>query len=196
MKGKQQLGLPVAGKSREPDDLALTGSEGKSGRLMLEYDRGGCEFPRGALERVVIGNAAHRLDKAMVVELGGRPLGHDSSVLHDNDAIRGPEDFVQDVRDEDDRTAARDEAPDMVEHLARKARVKRRGGLVENDEARGNAGIGEGHGDLDHLAFGDRQVAHRLTAVDSVAPETPRPGLSRSPSRPSRASRSRQAHDA
>src|SRR5690606_8278180 len=113
-------------------------------------------------EGIVPGDAAHRLDEAMVIELARWPFSDDASVFHDYHAVGGFENFVQDVGYEDDGTAGRDETPDMIQHLARQARVERRGRLVEDDEARRNAGIREGHGDLDHLAFGDRQVAHRL----------------------------------
>ena len=98
------------------------------------------------------------------------------------------EDFTEEVRDEDAGAAAGDEAADEGEQLSGDDRIERRGGLVENDELHRLVGHGEGAGDLDHLAPGDRQVADDFAGIDAVSgedlvelAEDEAPGLAASP---------------
>ena len=67
--------------------------------------------------------------------------------------------------------AGRDDAADEGEKLAGGVRVERGGRLVEDDEASGIVGDGEGARHLDHLALADRQVADDRRGADAVAGE-------------------------
>ena len=73
--------------------------------------------------------------------------------------MRSAEDLGLAMRDEDDRGAGRPEVAEDGEEALDVRRRQRRGRLVEDEDAPGG---GEGAGDLDELALGDRQLADRL----------------------------------
>ncbi|OWK23034.1 hypothetical protein AJ87_40160 [Rhizobium yanglingense] len=99
---------------------------------MRQNERSGGLFARRALPGLLLCNGAHGFHDAMMVEAVRRTFGDNAAVLHDDDAIGGFEDLVQDMRDEDDGPARDNEAADMVEHLASKACIERRGRFVED----------------------------------------------------------------
>ena len=72
-------------------------------------------------------------------------------------------DLVHPVRDVDERQALVAEALQHAEDLLHVGGGERRGGLVEDEDARP---LRKGLGDLDHLAAGERQVLDQRERVD------------------------------
>ena len=100
------------------------------------------------------GPSEHRRDERVLRLGGGRPGPDDLAVAQDRYRVGEHEDLVQEVRDEDDRTATGGEAADdLVELLDLNGREGRRR-LVEDDEL----GLArECAQDLDLLLLGQRQ---------------------------------------
>ena len=171
---QQHLGLAMAGKAGEADDLALAGDELRARRPCL---RPGADdgIGRRAGERVrrrracAAGLAAHGGDQRVAGEVAGRALGDDLAVAHHHDAVGGPR--ISPRRCEIRMTACR--APSrgctIGQELLGGDGVERRGRLVEDDKPQRLVGHGEGAGDLDHLALADGEVGDSSSGVDAVA---------------------------
>lgn len=169
MKFHQHPRLTVAGKPGKPDDLAALRTKGQTGTDLLHDDRGTRKIPHCPAICLSFRDAAHGFDQAVLGPIDRTSVGDDASILHDHDPARSRQDLVEDVRNEYDGSACVDEAADIAKHLLRKTGIERRGGLVKDDEPRRHARIGEGHGDFDHLALGDRKFADASVAFDSMS---------------------------
>ena len=166
MQGQQHFGLPLPAKARKTDNLAPAGN--KSAARQRQYGRTEINhMPRTHFAR----GAAHGGDEAGGIKSRCRAFRHDSGILHHDDTVRGFQHLMQDMRDQDHRTARCHKAAHMGQKLGGKPDIQRRGGFVKDHQPRRDAGIGKGHGNLDHLAAGDRQRADRGQRINAMTGE-------------------------
>src|SRR5437660_4119031 len=127
---------------------------------------GGSEIRRG-LHREELRVAATEVDELVV-----RPALDDAALVEDIDAIRRT-DAREAVRDEEHRPTA-EEVAHACEEIVLRARIERRGRLVQDDERRVAK---ERARERDALPLPDRHVlsAHEVRAEDRVV--TVRPGI-------------------
>ena len=92
---------------------------------------------------------------------GDRP--DDAAVAHDGHLVRDSEDFVDLVRDVDDRAAAGLEVGDDLEQLRHFALRERRRRLVHDEDLRF---VRHGPRNLDHLPLRNGQVADAIVRID------------------------------
>ena len=107
--------------------------------------------------------ADHRLDQRRLAGLGGPRLGDLPAVAEHRHDIGYAQDVLDEMRNEDDAGAFVPQPPQRREQAFDFRRRKRRGRLVEDDDA----GAREQHaGDLDQLLQADRQVAEPRHRID------------------------------
>ena len=117
-----------------------------------------------AIERADVASD-HHADDRLDIGFGDRAGGDIMAVAQHGVAIAEAKNFVQPMRDKDDRQAFRLQRPDDADEICNLGFAQRRGRLVHDDEP----GLhGERPGDLDQLLFGDRKIANQ---GHRVAPE-------------------------
>ena len=120
MQGQQHFGLTLPAKARQPHYLALAGMKSGTGQRQDRRAGTGRPPPPGHP-----GGTAHGGDKAGGIEPLCRAFGHDAAIFHHHDPVRRFQHLMQDMRNQDDRPARADKAPDMRQKLRRKPGIER-----------------------------------------------------------------------
>ncbi len=167
-----QLGLPVALHPGHAQDLARPDTEGHPvhpdpAGLVGHGQVGHVEDHLAGLGRLLADPQLHVPADHQRGEfvLGGRrrPLADHRAAAQHGDRVRDGLDFLELVRDEDDRRAAVGELADDPEQVLGLGRGQHRGRLVEDQHGRLSDQCLD---DLDPLLDADRQVLHQGIRVD------------------------------
>ena len=98
----------------------------------------------------------HLVDKAVVIRVGDALSGDVPAIAQHGDGVAKPEDFLQPVRDVDDRDGALLELPEKLEEMLALGDGERAGRLVHHDDARAGA---DRAGDLHELLLRGAEAA-------------------------------------
>ena len=107
----------------------------------------------------------------MPVKFFRRALCNGLAVLHHHDAVTGAQNVAEQMRNQDHAGALCHLASDKGQELLGGHRIKRRGRLIENDQAQRNVGHREGAGDFRHLALADGQIGNSIIGANAMAGE-------------------------
>jgi hypothetical protein len=119
----------------------------------------------------------HGLDHSLHVSLHSGTFVDDRPFTHHDDAVAVIHDLRHLVRNQNANTTAADELTQVLEQLLRRLFVQRRSRLIENDQFQGLIARREGHRNLHHLTFGNRDVFDDLAGGEAMAREYPVQGL-------------------
>ncbi len=102
--------------------------------------------------------AAHGRNQPVTVKGLCSIRGNDLAVAHDNDAVGILQHLAKHMRNQNAATTTCHEAAHKGEQLSGSMRVKRGGGLIQNDEVERIFGNREGTRDLHHLSPANRKI--------------------------------------
>ena len=178
--GARELQLPAAHEAVDAQHLAGAGLKGHVAIGGEKRQGGGAKGDRRlgaarepdlaeiAFLQLLAARADHALDDPALVDgrsdVGRRDL---AAVAKDGDRVRNLQDVVEEMRDEDDASAALAQLGENAEQALDLGRRQRGCRLVENDDARARE---QDARELDKLLNADRKIAEARARVD-VEPE-------------------------
>ena len=107
--------------------------------------------------------ADHQADDFFLGEFFRRLCGDPLAVAHDRHVVRDPEDLIHLVADVDDADAILRQLVHDAEEVIDLVLCQGAGGLIQNQDLRI---VGDGLGDLHHLAFGHGQLSDDLPRIN------------------------------
>jgi hypothetical protein len=173
--GFQQLRAARADEAEDAEHFAAAQGEGNVGDEKRPADPGaGQRDGLGPQEFVAEGGgrflirflrlpAGHQADDGVAREVGEERFTDDAAVAHDRDVVADVGEFVEFVRDVNQRDAAALEFGDHAEEHVDFVGRERRGGFIENE----HAGVfRDGAGDFDELLLADAEIGDERGGCD------------------------------